>query len=123
MLRQGGRLFWSELSGTCVSSSGIFVLGLAATSGVVGAYAAVEKLIRAIMSVYLPIAQVLLPRAASLLTSMRLAATARRRLKWLTLAIFVAATSGASLISAYAEPVLALAFGPNLAGYGGLRFS
>lgn len=119
-VQQGGRLFWSELVGTCVSSSGVFVLGLVASNAVVGAYAAVDKLIRAIMSAYLPISQAFLPRAAAILASTRPGDRSLHRLALLTLAMFAGAVVGAAVISVYAADVLALVFGTSLAGYGGL---
>jgi PST family polysaccharide transporter len=117
---QGRPLFWSEFLGTCVSNSGIFVLGLVASSGVVGAYAAIEKLVRALMSGYLPISQALLPRVAIRLSLASLIRQTRRRLRMLTVGLFAVAVVGASMVSVYASSLLAVIFGPDLAQHGTL---
>ena len=117
---KGRPLFWSEFLGTCVSSSGIFVLGLVASSGVVGAYAAIEKLVRALMSGYLPISQALLPRVAVRLSLDSLIQQTRRRLWMLTVGLFAVAVVGASMVSVYASSLLSVIFGSDLAQQGTL---
>lgn len=119
-LSQGGRLFWSELMGTCISGSGVSVLGLVAPSAAVGAYAAIEKLVRALMTAYLPISQALLPRVAAHLAAAPSSVRLWRRLGAMTGCLLVAAILGATLVSVWAGDLLALAFGPSLAGHGAL---
>jgi PST family polysaccharide transporter len=119
-LAQGGRLFWSELLDTGVANSGIFVLGLTASSAVVGSYAVIEKLIRAAMSGYLPLSQALLPRAAALLASAGLERAAWRRFGALTLALLAVACLGAAVVSVYASELLVRIFGADLAEHGAL---
>lgn len=119
-LKQGGRLFWSELLGTCVSGSGVSVLGLVAPSAAVGAYAAIEKLVRALMAGYLPISQALLPRVAAHLAAAPSPVRMWRRLVAMTGCLLVAAILGAALVSTWAGDLLALAFGPSLADHASL---
>jgi PST family polysaccharide transporter len=119
-LAQGGRLFWSELLSTCVSGSGVFVLGLVASSASVGAYAAIEKLVRALMTGYLPISQALLPQVAARLAATPSPGRMWRRLGAMTGGLFAAAVFGAALVSLQAGGLLVLAFGPGIAGHASL---
>jgi PST family polysaccharide transporter len=119
-LRLGRHLYWSELLSNAFSSSGVLLLGVTATSHVVGAYAAAEKLIRAAQMGYAPISQALLPRAVALLSSDERRDAAWHRLTHVAVAALIVAIGGAAVVSIFAGDILALLFGRSLSGHGEL---
>ncbi len=119
-LRLGRHLFWSELLSNTFSSGGILLLGVTATSQIVGAYAAAEKLIRAAAMAYLPIAQALLPRAVALLSSPERRDATWHWLRYVALAALAVAIGGATAVSIFADDILALVFGPSVTEHGQL---
>lgn len=60
-LKGGKNLFFTSFLSTLLTSSGILILGFFANNHVVGIYAAVEKLFKAIVGVFSPITQAIYP--------------------------------------------------------------
>ncbi|WP_424193082.1 oligosaccharide flippase family protein [Ampullimonas aquatilis] len=111
----GKELFASNFLTAASQNSNIFLLGLFSSHEVVGAYAAIEKLIRAIASIFSPINAAIYPRVAQAYDrSHRLGIKLANKL---LLLLGSGALLGGLMLALLADFILSLVFGQKLLPY------
>lgn len=114
-LTEGWHVFVTSVAMNVLSNSGVFILGLFQSKEVVGAYAAAEKLVKAIAGVFAPATQAVFP-----LTSARFATShsAGRSVVLRTGKYLIPVALLVSVLTALlARPGIRLVYGPDYAKY------
>jgi len=108
-LREGFPIFISSASISLYSSTNIFILGLVANNVMVGYFSAAEKIISAIRSLFIPVAQTIYPHINALVAHSMYAALSfiRKIFKWLSLSTLLVSI----ILFLLAEPIVALLLG------------
>lgn len=58
---EGWHIFITSFLGNIIASSGIFILGMTSNNSIVGIYSSIEKIIKAVIGLFMPITQALFP--------------------------------------------------------------
>lgn len=114
-IKGGSNLFFTSMLSTLLSSSGLLILGFYASNGIVGLYAAIEKLFKAIVGLFAPITQALYP-----ISCKQLDGSGQRANKYIIkLIVYMVALSllVAGVVSVCSSFIVTIFYGTTMLGY------